>query len=109
MGMTLTCPHPRPRAGSAQVAPARSGRRLDDQVEPRGVGEGAEIPIAGDESNAVVDARLRNQRIAKPCLAPPTEDGGAQLASPAPESIGDLEQGQLGQRRSDIRRQLWIA
>src|SRR6187402_1986304 len=106
--MSQWCPNRRQprRARATSRAPAGSAQRLDDQVETGRVDESAKIPIAGDERNAVVDARLRNQGIAKPRLAARTQHDGAELASPPPESLGDLEQGQFGKCRSDIGWQL---
>src|SRR6187402_122046 len=97
--MSQWCPNRRQprRARATSRAPAGSAQRLDDQVETGRVDESVKIPIAGDERNAVVDARLRNQGIAKPHLATRTQHDGAELASPPPEAVGDLEQRELGE------------
>ena len=62
------------------------------KIEVCGLGERAEVPVARDERNTLVDTTLGNQRIAETGLAAPCEYLSPQRSRPLPITRCDLDQ-----------------
>ena len=62
------------------------------KIEVCGLGERAEVPVARDDRNALVDTALGDQRIAETRLAALCEHLSPQLSRPLPIARCDLDQ-----------------
>ncbi len=69
----------------------------DGQAKPTESREMQKVVIAGDESDLVVDAGLRDQAIGQSCSMPPSDELRAELAGSLPVTCMWLEQRKLGE------------
>src|ERR1700687_3145292 len=108
---------PKPTEGVSVGPPVRQVRTMltsrcagaKHKVEVCSHGERAEVPVARDERNALVDTALGDQRIAETGLAARGEHLSPQRARRLPIARRDLEQRHFRDCFSNIRRKARVA
>jgi hypothetical protein len=75
----------------------------DDEVEPGGVGECHDIPVARQERQAMIDAALRDEGITQAGLPASGQNRGAQPTRARPVAFTDVEEWNLARRGFEIR------
>lgn len=81
----------------------------NDEIEVRGLGEGTEVTIAGDQLDAVIQAELSDHGVAETGSAVASEHGGPKASDADPEVSGGLEERQVEKVCYDARVDLRIA
>jgi len=78
-------------------------------VEGGGLGEVAEVAVAGDERNAGVHTVLCYQGIGEAGFAAFSQGLGAESSGSLPKTGFDLEQGHIREAGAQGRRKSWVA